>query len=184
MRKVIYSINMSIDGCLDHTKMIGNEDILIYFTDLLQDAGLLLYGRVTYQLMVPYWPDVARDQSMSNTPSSAFAKTFDSIDKAVFSTSLERAEGNTRIFRSDLSAEIQKLKREPGKNIYVGGVDLPSQLIAHGLVDEFYFVVHPIIAGEGKHLMEGISLQDRLQLSLADSKPFGSGFVANHYIKQ
>jgi dihydrofolate reductase len=179
MRKVIYAINVTIDGCFDHTKVIANEDIHIYFTDLLQDAGLLLYGRVTYQLMVPYWPDVARNQSMSDT-SNAFATTFDSIDKAVFSTSLERAEGNTRIFRSDLPGVIQKLKRERGKNIYVGGVDLPSQLIAHGLVDEFYFAIHPVIAGEGRRLM----LPDRHQLRLVDSKSVGLGFVVNHYIKQ
>jgi dihydrofolate reductase len=76
------------------------------------------------------------------------------------------------------------LKQEQGKDMLVGGVALPSQLIALGLVDRFLFVVHPIITGEGKRLMEGIDLQEKLQLKLVESKTFKSGAVALHYLKQ
>ena len=114
-----------------------------------------------------------------------FAQTFDSINKVVFSRSLDSAEDrNTRIVRTNLHDEILKLKQEPGKNILVGGVDIPSQLIELGLVDEYRFVIQPIIAGEGRRLLEGVSLPERLQLKLVESKIFKSGCVALRYLKQ
>ena len=91
---------------------------------------------------------------------------------------------NTRIVRTNLHDEILKLKQEPGNNILVGGVDIPSQLIELGLVDEYRFVVMPIIAGEGRRLLEGVSLPERLQLKLVESKIFDSGCVALRYLKQ
>ena len=98
--------------------------------------------------------------------------------------SLDSAEGNTRIVRTNLKDEILKLKQEPGKNILVGGVSLPSQLIELGLVDEYLFVVGPILAGEGRRLMEDVNLPEKLQLKLVESKPFKSGCVALRYLKQ
>jgi dihydrofolate reductase len=183
MRNVIFAINITLDGCCDHSKMTGNEEIHEYFTDLMRDVDLLVFGRKTYQLMVPYWPDIAK--SLSETKATnEFAQTFDSINKIVFSQSLDSAEGNTRIVRTNLRDEIFKLKKERGKNILVGGVDIPSQLIELGLVDEYRFVVQPIIAGEGRRLSEGISLPERLQLKLVESKIFKSGCVALRYLKQ
>jgi dihydrofolate reductase len=76
------------------------------------------------------------------------------------------------------------LKREQGKNILVGGVNIPSQLIELGLVDEYRFVVSPIVAGEGRRLLEGVSLRERVQLKLVDSKIFKSGCIALRYLKQ
>ena len=185
MRKVIYAINITLDGCCDHTKMIAiDETVLEHHAHLLRDADLLVYGRKTYQLMVPYWPDVAKDPS-STKADKEFADTFDSINKVVFSRSLDSAEGkNTRIVRTDLREEILKLKQESGKDILVGGVSIPSQLIELGLVDEYRFVVVPAIAGEGRRLMEGISLPERFQLKLVESKIFPSGCVALRYLKQ
>ena len=114
-----------------------------------------------------------------------FAQTFDSINKIVFSQSLVSAEGkNTRIVRAKLQDEILRLKQEQGKNILIGGVAVPSQLIELGLVDEYHFVVQPTVAGEGRRLLEGISLQEKLQLKLVESKIFESGCVALHYMKQ
>ena len=183
MRNVIFAINITLDGCCDHTKMTGNEEIHEYFTDLMRDVDLLVFGRKTYQLMVPYWPDIAKSQSETKA-TNEFAQTFDSINKIVFSQSLDSAEGNTRIVRTNLRDEIVKLKKEQGKNILIGGVDIPSQLIELGLVDEYRFVVQPIIAGEGRRLLEGISLPERLQLKLVESKIFKSGCVALRYLKQ
>jgi dihydrofolate reductase len=115
-----------------------------------------------------------------------FAKAFDSVDRIiVFSKSLDRAEGkNTTIVRTNLKDEILKLKQEPGKDILVGGVDLPSQLMELGLIDEYRFVVQPLIVGAGRRLLDGTSLPERLQLRLVETKIFKSGSVALRYLKQ
>ena len=184
MRNVIYAINVTVDGCCDHTKQSVDEEKLEYFTHLTREADLQVFGRKTYQLMVPYWPDVAKDHSASKADRK-FAHAFDSIPKVVFSRTLDSAEdNNTRIVRTDLRDEILKLKQEQGKDILVGGVDIPSQLIELGLVDEYRFVVGPIVAGEGRRLLEGVSLPERLQLKLVESKIFKSGCVALRYLKQ
>jgi dihydrofolate reductase len=184
MRNVIFAINITLDGCVDHTKGVADDETHEYFTDLLREVDLLVFGRITYQLMVPFWPEVAKSQSMSQA-SNEFARTFDSLNKIVFSRSLVSAEDkNTRIVRSNLHDEILKLKQEQGKNILVGGVDIPSQLIELGLVDEYRFVVGPIVVGEGRRLLEGVSLPERLQLKLVDTKSFKSGCVALRYLKQ
>jgi dihydrofolate reductase len=183
MRNVIYAINVTLDGCCDHTKTVADGELLEYYTHLLRDVDLLAFGRKTYQLMVPYWPDIAKSHSETKAENE-FADRFDSINKIVFSQSLESAEGNTRIVRTKLPEEILKLKREQGKPILVGGVSVPLQLIERGLVDEYHFVVQPIIAGEGRRLLEGISLPEKLQLTLVESKSFASGCVALRYLKQ
>jgi dihydrofolate reductase len=184
MRNVIFAINITLDGCCDHTKMIADEETHEYFTQLMRDVDLLVFGRKTYELMVPFWPDVAKNHSETKAMNE-FAEVFDSINKIVFSQSLDSAEGkNTRIVRTKLQDEILKLKQEQGKNILTGGVAIPSQLIELGLVDEYCFVVQPIVAGEGRRLLGGISLQERLQLTLVGSKIFKSGCVALRYSKQ
>jgi len=185
MRNVIYAINLTLDGCCDHTKFNPADDLLEHYTRLLRDdTDLLVYGRKTYQLMVPYWPDIAKSQSETKGDIE-FAQAFVSKKKVVFSRSLASAEdGNTRIVRTNLHDEILKLKQEPGKDILVGGVDIPSQLIELGLVDEYRFVVTPIIAGEGRRLLEGVNLPEKCQLKLVESKTFQSGCVALRYLKQ
>jgi dihydrofolate reductase len=183
MRNLIFAINVTLDGCCDHTKTIADDELLEYYTHLMRDVDLLVFGRKTYQLMVPYWPDVAKSQSETKADRE-FARAFDSINKIVFSRTLESVEGNTRIVRTNLHDEILKLKQEQGKNILVGGVDIPSQLIELGLVDGYHIVVQPIVAGEGRRLLEGISLPEELQLKLIESKIFKSGCVALRYMKQ
>lgn len=184
MRRLIFAINITLDGCVDHTIQFADEETHEYFTHLMRDVDVQVFGRKTYELMVPFWPEVAKNQSMSQV-SNEFALAFDSINKIVFSRSLDSAEAkNTRIVRSNLHDEILKLKQEQGKNILVGGVSVPSQLIELGLVDEYRFVVGPIVAGEGRRLLEGVSLQERLQLKLVESKIFKSGCVALRYLKQ
>jgi dihydrofolate reductase len=184
MRNVIYAINLTLDGCCDHTPTIADDELLEHYTDLIRDVGLFVYGRKTYQMMVPYWPDVAKDQSATKADKD-FAQAFNAVDKVVFSRSLESAEGkNTRIVRTNLQDEILKLKQEPGKSILTGGVDIPCQLIKLGLVDEYRFVVQPIVAGEGRRLMEGVSLPKPLHLKLVESKTFKSGCIALRYLKQ
>jgi dihydrofolate reductase len=184
MKNLIYAINTTLDGCCDHTKFNPDEETFEYITHLMREADTFLYGRKTYQLMVPYWPDMAKSQSESKADIE-FAQIFVSRKKIVFSRSLASSEDeNTRIVRTNLRDEIPKLKREHGKNILVGGVDVPSQLVELGLIDEYHFVIHPIVSGEGRRLFEGISLQEGLQLKLVESKIFKSGCVALRYLKQ
>ncbi len=184
MRNLIFAINITLDGCCDHTKTIADEELLEYYTHLMRDVDLQVFGRKTYQLMVPYWPDVAKNRSETKAEIE-FAQTFVSKNKIVFSQSLESAEDrNTKIVRTNLQDEIVRLKHEQGKNILVGGVSIPSQLIELGLVDEYRFVVTPIIAGEGRRLLEGVGLPEKLRLKLVESKIFKSGCVALRYLKQ
>ena len=184
MRNVIFAINITLDGCCDHTKQLADEELLESYTHLMRDVDLLVFGRKTYQLMVPYWPDVAKDHSSTKTDNE-FARTFDSITKIVFSRSLASAEDkNTKIVRSNLRDEILKLKQEQGKNILVGGVDVPSQLMELGLIDEYRLVVAPVIVGEGRRLFEGVNLPEKRRLKLVESKTFKSGSVALRYLQQ
>lgn len=186
MRKLIFSINLTLDGCCDHTKFYPDEETMAYFTHLTQDADTFLYGRKTYQLMVPFWPDVAKKTSGGRKADIEFAEAFDAVSKiVVFSQTLDKAEEkNARIARTGLREEILKLKQEPGKNILTGGVDIPSQLAQLGLIDEYRFVVHPIVTGEGRRLFDGVAMPERLQLKFVESKVFKSGCVALRYAKR
>jgi len=187
MRKLTFAINTSLDGYCDHTNFFPDEEIMEYFTNITRNADTFLYGRKTYQLMVPYWPDVAKNPSGGDREVDIeFAKVFDAVDKiVVFSQSLQSAEDKkTRIVRTDLQAEILKLKQESGKNIMTGGVNLASQLAELGLIDEYYLLVHPIVVGGGTGLFDGINLQEKLQLKLVESTVFKSGVVALRYLKQ
>ena len=183
MRKLIYAINITLDGCVDHSKPSVDAETLEYFTQLTREADLQVFGRKTYELMVPYWPDVLKNLSETKVDTE-FARAFVSTNKIVFSRTLNSAEDtNTKIVRGDLRNEILKLKQEQGKNILVGGVSVPSQLIELGLVDEYRFVIGPIIAGEGRRLLEGVSLPEKFQLKLVESKILKSGCVALRYLK-
>lgn len=187
MRKLIFAINMSLDGCVDHTKQIVADEgpeYLEYFVQLMREVDVQVFGRKTYELMVPYWPDVANDPS-SSPEDVEFARAFDALDKVVFSRSLDPVQnGSTRIVNTDLRDEIQKLKSEEGKDILVGGVDVPSQLMELGLIDEFIFVVGPTVVGEGRRLFDGVRLPEALRLTLVESKIFDSGRIALRYTKQ
>ena len=183
MRKVVFAINITADGYCSHTDMIADEELHQYFTRLLRNAGLLLYGRTTYQLMVPYWPDLASNPS-ENEAANEFARVFDSLDKVVFSTTLQHVDGNnTRLVRANVAEEVLALKQQPGKDIFVGGLSIASQLSARGLIDEYRFVVHPVVAGKGPRLFETVKPQDSLRLDFVDSETFRSGVVALHYRK-
>lgn len=184
MRKLIFAINVTLDGCCDHTKMIVDEELIDYHTRVIRGADLFVYGRKTYEIMVPYWPEVAKNRSETRAEIE-FAETFCSIDKIVFSRSLGGvAEKNTRIVRGNPREEILELKQRQGRNIMVGGVDLASQLIELGLVDEFRIIVQPVLAGEGRRLLDGVSLPERRKLKLVESKALESGSVALCYSKQ
>ncbi len=138
MRNLIFAINTTLDGCVDHTKRVGSDDVLEFHARFLRaTTGVQIFGRKTYELMVPYWPDVAKNPAETG-PSREFAQAFAAVPKVVFSRTLISVEDpNTRIVRDNLQDAILRLKEEQGKSILVGGVDLASQLIELGLVDEY-----------------------------------------------
>jgi len=180
MRKVIFAINITIDGYCGHETGIADDELHEYFTGLLRESGVEIFGRNTYHLMYPYWHDVAVNQSGTEVINE-FARTFDSIPKIVFSTTLKSVEwNNTTLLHSNLREEIMKLKGQPGKNISIGGLNIASQVAQWNLIDEYHFVVHPIIAGKGPRLFEP---DKNLTLKLVGSKTFRSGVVALHYKK-
>ncbi len=180
VRKVIFAINITIDGYCGHETGIADDELHAYFTRLLQDSGVNIFGRNTYHLMYPYWHDVAVNQSGTKTINE-FARIFDSMPKIVFSTTLRSVEwNNTTLLHSNLREEIMKLKQQPGKNIFIGGLNIAAQVAEWNLIDEYHFVVHPIIAGKGPRLFESV---ENRTLNLVGSKTFGSGVVALHYQK-
>ena len=182
MRTVTFGINMSLDGYCDHTIFNPSEEVHEYFTSLLAEVDLIFYGRIMYQLMFPYWADVAKSQSGTGDE-IRFAQRLTAIDKVVVSRSLEQVEDQTRIIRSNPAEELQKLKRQAGKKIAVDSVSLLPELIAADLIDEFHLVVHPVMVGKGRRLIEGSSLREKLTLELVETIVFKSGSVALHYLK-
>ena len=185
MRNLIFALNLSLDGCCDHSKLNADDEVHEHYTQLMREVDLLVFGRKTYEWMVPFWPDVAKNHSGETKAMNDFAQAFDANKIIVFSQTLDSAEReNTRIVRTNLQDEILKLKQEPGKDILVGGVSLPTQLIELGLIDEYRFVVQPLVVGEGRRLLDDVSLPESLQLKLVESKIFKSGSVALRYLKQ
>lgn len=122
MRKLVYSINLTLDGCCDHTKGIADEEVHVFFAQLLLDADTFVYGRKTYELMVPFWPEMARSKSGATKAMNDFATAFTAVNEiVVFSRSLTNAqEKNVRVVRGGLREEILKLKQQEGKNILAG----------------------------------------------------------------
>lgn len=183
MRKLVFAINLTLDGCCDHTKGIGDEEVHDFHTQLLLQADTFVYGRKTYELMVPFWPEIAESNSAKTKSMNDFAHAFTNVKEiVVFSRTLSQVENkNTSIVDGDLREEIVKLKQREGKNILTGGVDIPSQLIQLDLVDEFHFVIQPLLVGEGRRLLENFTLSQ--QLTLIGTKIFKNGCVALHYTK-
>lgn len=180
MRTVKFGMNISLDGYCDHTLFNPSEEMLDYFTGMMADVDLLFFGRIMYQLMFPYWADVAKDQSGS-AAENRFAKKFSAIDRVVVSQSLASTDDDTLIIRNNPAEELMKLKQQAGKKILIDSVSMLPALIAANLIDEFNLVIHPAIAGRGRQLFAAGSLQENLELKLIDTIHFKSGGIALHY---
>jgi dihydrofolate reductase len=178
MRLLRYTINVTLDGCCDHSEMFMDEDLHRYAAENLAQADALLFGRVTYQMMeAAFRPPAgtgARPEWME-----PFARTIGAVKKYVVSSTLDRVDWNAELVRGDLGTAVQQLKRESGKGLSVGGVKLPLALAELGLIDEYEFVVHPRLAGHGPTLLAGLS--KRIDLRLASRLELGSGVVAMRY---
>ncbi len=181
MRPLRYSINVTLDGCCDHRAGVVDEDLHRHAAENLAQADALLFGRVTYEMMEAAWrpaqPGV-RPEWMADWM-EPFARTIDAAKKYVVSSTLDRVDWNAELLRGDLGEAVQQLKRESGKGLFVGGVQLPLALAELGLIDEYEFVVQPRLAGHGPTLFAGLSKP--VDLKLVSRLEFGSGAVAMRY---
>ena len=167
-----------MDGCCDHRAIPADEDLHRHAVENLDQADALLFGRVTYEMMEAAWRPSMRTGGMPDWTES-FARKIDAARKYVVSSTLVKVDWNAELLRGDLAKAVQRLKREPGNGIFVGGVQLPLALTELGLIDEYEFVVHPRLVGHGPTLFAGLS--KRLDLKLVSRLEFGSGAVAMRY---
>ena len=178
MRPLRYSINVTLDGCCDHRVGIADEEIHRHAIENLTRADALLFGRVTYEMMEAAWRLETRTMAMPDW-TEPFARTIDAAKKYVVSSTLDRVDWNAELVRGDLGEAVRRLKQEPGKGLFVGGVKLPMALAELGLIDEYEFVVHPRIVGHGPALFAGLSKY--VELKLVSRLELGSGAVAMRY---
>jgi len=179
MRKLIAAINMTLDGFCDHTAGIADDELHQHYNELFSNAGAVIYGRITYQLMESYWPTVVKNPT-GNKPMDDFAVLIQDIPKIVFSHTLNNVEWkNARLAKKDVNEEVLELKQQPGKDIFVGSPSLIVALTNLNLIDEYQLCVHPVIIGNGLPLFKTIN--DRIILKLLKTKTFSSGSIALYY---
>jgi dihydrofolate reductase len=181
MRPLRYAINVTLDGCCDHRAGSTDEELHRYWAEQLARADALLFGRVTYEMMESAWRPAAagvKPDWMADWM-EPFARTIDAAKKYVVSSTLDRVDWNAQLVRGDLGRAVERLKRESGTGLFVGGVKLPQALAELGLIDEYEFVVHPRLAGHGPTLFAGLS--KHIDLKLVNRREFGSGAVAMRY---
>ena len=178
MRKIIAAINMTLDGVFDHTAGIPDEEVHDHYTNLLNNAGVILYGRITYELM-KFWQPLVKNPSGEKSMDD-FAIAIDKIPKIVFSSTLKDTEWNSAtVANQSIEEEVLELKKKPGKDILIGSRSLIIQLIKLNLIDELQLCIYPVIAGNGSQLFEHI--HDRTLLKLIKTKTFSGGAVILYY---
>jgi dihydrofolate reductase len=179
MQKLIAAINMTLDGFCDHTAIIPDDEIHQHYNELLKEAGALLYGRTTYQLMENYWPAVVKNPT-GNKPMDDFALLIDDVQKIVFSRTLKNVTWKNSILKNEIiKEEIKELKHQSKKNLFAGSPSLITGLANLDLIDEFQICIHPVIAGSGLVLFK--NLQNRIDLKLLKTKTLGGGAVVMYY---
>ena len=178
---------MTLDGFCDHTAMIADEELHQYYTALLNNAGAIIYGRITYQLMESFWPTIVKNPT-GNKPMDEFAVAIQNIPKIVFSHTLNNVDPiavrweNTTLAKRGVKEEVSELKQSRNggsKDILVGSPSLIVALMKLNLIDEYQLCVHPVIAGNGLPLFKNIN--DRAVLKLVKTKTFGSGAILLYY---
>ena len=178
MKKVIAAFNMTLDGVCDHTAGVADEGLHQHYAGLIDNAGVILYGRTTYQLM-EFWKTLVQNPSGEKSMDD-FAISIDKIKKLIFSTTLKGTGWNTaEIAKGSLEEEVLKLKQEAGKDILVGSRSLIIQLLNSNLIDEFQICIHPVIQGKGLLLFDQI--KDRIMLKLTKTKLLNSGAMVFYY---
>jgi dihydrofolate reductase len=182
MARLQYSINVTLDGCCDHTAIVPYPEMHQFWSDMVSNADALLYGRVTYQMMEPAWRPIAETGVV---PAGAadwvipFAQSIHKARKYVASTTLTEVDWNAQLLQGDLKAAIEQIKREESGTISLGGLTLAREIAALGLIDDYVFLVHPRIVGHGPTLFAG--LPTPIDLTLRDQRTFSSGAIALTY---
>ncbi len=182
MRPLRYSINVTLDGCCHHEAGLPpDEESMRFWTEQMERADALLFGRVTYEMMESAWrrPATGPWPDWMGEWEIPFAEVIDRAEKHVVSSTLDGVDWNAELVRGDLEEAVRALKAESGDGLWVGGVTLPLALADLGLIDEYELLVHPVIAGHGPTLFAG--LRDRLQLDLVDRHQLRSGALALRY---
>lgn len=178
MRKLIAAINMTLDGFCDHTAVSPDDDIHEHYSELLRESGIILYGRITYELM-KYWQTIVHSPT-GNEALDEFAHTMDRIPKLVFSHTLKSTQWESaRLATKDLKDEILELKQQEGKDMLVGSPSLIVSALNLNLVDELQLCIHPVIAKTGMPLFKNI--HDRTTPQLLKIKTFDCGAVIHYY---
>jgi dihydrofolate reductase len=182
MRPLRYSINVTLDGCCHHEAGIApDEESMRFWTAELERSDAQLFGRVTYEMMQSAWrrpatggwPDWMQEWEIP------FAETIDGLRKHVVSRTLGAVDWNAELVQGDLGAAVRQLKQQPGSGLAVGGVTLPLALADLGLIDEYTFLAHPVIAGHGPTLLSG--LRERIRLDLLERRELGSGVTVMRF---
>jgi dihydrofolate reductase len=180
MRKIVLSIQVTLDGFIDHTEMVADEETHRDATEVLNSVDGILFGRKTYELLVDYWPMV--------TPASShfqeeleFANRINSMPKMIFSNTLNKVEwNNTTLINGDVIEQVTKLRQQPGRGILIAGSVLVNTLMQHGLFDEYRLLINPVILGHGTRLFREEFLPTPLKL--IETKTFASGVVLVRYL--
>lgn len=178
MKKVIAAFNMTLDGVCDHTTGIPSEDLHQHYSELINNAGVALYGRTTYQLM-QFWQTLLQNPSGKKSMDD-FAISIDKIPKLVFSNTLKDTNWDSaKLSDRPLNEKVLELKQQSGRDILVGSRSLIIQLLNSNLIDEFQICIHPIIEGQGLRLFDQI--KDRIMLKLIKTKSLNSGATVFYY---
>lgn len=179
MRELRYSINVTLDGCCHHEAGLPpDEESMAHWTAEMGRADALLFGRTTYTMMEAAWrkPATGTWPDWMEEWEVPFAETLDRAPKHVVSSTLSQVDWNAKLLEGELGPAVERLKQEPGEGVFVGGVTLPLALANLGLIDEYVFLVHPVLAGHGPSLLAG--LHKRIQLELVDRHDFRSGVTS------
>lgn len=182
MRPLRYSINVTLDGCVDHNAGMPVRDTHEFAARGIERVDALLMGRITYKMMEDGWRPIANGERPDWVEEwmVPFAHTIDVAKKYVVSSKLDHVDWNSELVRGNLEDEVRKLKAMPGKGLGTGGVTLPTTLAKMGLIDEYEIVVHPQFAGHGPRLLDGIA--NHVELKLIDKVEFPSGHFALTYV--
>ncbi|MCC4907683.1 dihydrofolate reductase family protein [Microbacterium sp. cx-59] len=177
-----YSINVTLDGCCHHEAGLPpDEESMAYWTARVAEADALIYGRLTYEMMESAWrrPASGPWPDWMTAWDIPFAESIDRAKKYVVSGTLDAVDWNAELLAGDLPAEIRRITRGSNGILAVGGVTLPLALADLGLIDEYEFLVHPVLAGRGPTLLSG--LRERISLEVIDRREFPSGVTAQRY---
>ena len=179
MGLLTFSLNVTLDGCNDHREGIADDEMLDYFTHLMDEAGAMLFGRTTYELMESAWPAVARDVKAPRAMRE-WAVKLEAKPKYVVSASRRTFPWvNTVRVEGDLYDAVKQLKEKTPRGILVGSPKLSTALEQLGLIDEYRIVIHPVLAGHGPTLFQGLERVRRLEL--ISTTRLKSGVLTTHY---